>query len=171
MGRAVVLLGAPGSGKSTVGEGLGRLGLRWRDWERELLIRWGSLEAFAANKTQALGEHHRDLLAFVDAAESSAILESTGLSDREFLDRLQHERPDTVIARLDVSQSEALRRIAARQQGRHLIDDAEANRRTWQAFQYLVVPSRCVDLVIDTDVVDALEAARTLLEVLRESSS
>jgi shikimate kinase len=40
----VVLLGAPGSGKSAVGVGLARAGLRWRDWEAELLEAAG--EAF-----------------------------------------------------------------------------------------------------------------------------
>jgi len=166
MGRAVVLLGAPGSGKSTVGEELGRLGMRWRDWEPELLNRWGSLEGFIANKTQALQGHHRDLLEFVDADGSPAILESTGLSDREFLERLQKERPDTIVVRLDVSLPEALRRVAARQQGEHLTDDADANRRSWQAFQDLVVPQRRVDLVIETEGIAAPQTARLILEAV-----
>ena len=59
--QVVVLLGPPGSGKSAVGAALAELGLRWTDRERELLERWGSLEAFVANKTEALRALHDEL--------------------------------------------------------------------------------------------------------------
>jgi len=52
--RVVLLLGPPGSGKTTIGEELGRRGLRWREWEPVILARWGSREAFVARKAEAL---------------------------------------------------------------------------------------------------------------------
>ena len=36
----VVLLGPPGSGKSTIGGALGHVGFRWREWESYILDRW-----------------------------------------------------------------------------------------------------------------------------------
>jgi adenylate kinase family enzyme len=45
----VVLLGAPGSGKTTVGEELARRGLRWREWELWILEQWGSWARSAAS--------------------------------------------------------------------------------------------------------------------------
>ncbi len=166
MGRVVVLIGAPGSGKSSVGEELELLGLRWRDWEPELLARWGGRDGFIANKDVALEEHRRELLEFIDAAMTPAVLESTGLSDRLFLDELRGARPDAFFVRLDVAEESAVERIGARVQGRHFADDEEANRGAWRAFQDFVVPGRVVDLVIDTAVVSAAEAARAIVAAL-----
>ena len=165
MGRAVVLLGAPGSGKSSVGHELGLLGLRWREWEPELLARWGGREGFIAHKQAALAEHHGELLTFVDADHAPAILESTGISDAEFIDKLQ-EREDTFVVRLDVSEAGALRRIAARSSGRHLSDELEANRRVWAAFNQLVVPNRPVNFVVDTEEAATAAIALEILESL-----
>lgn len=170
MGRAVVLLGPPGSGKSTIGTELGRLGLSWRDWEPRLLEAWGDRERFLANKEAALAALHGELREFIESADSAAVLESTGLSDREFLDELQREQPGTFVVRLDVSEDEALRRAAERPQGRHLADDPEANRAVWRAFATHVVPNRRVDLVIDTENVGAAEAALTILRCLRDAA-
>ena len=58
----MILLGAPGSGKTAVGEELARRGLRWREWELWVLERWGSREAFVARKADALPELHRALI-------------------------------------------------------------------------------------------------------------
>lgn len=168
MARAVVLLGPPGSGKSTVGTELGRLGLAWRDWEPRLLEAWGDRQQFLANKEAALAGLHAELRAFIESADSAAVLESTGLSDRDFLDELQREQPGTLFVRLDVSETEALRRAAGRLQGRHLADDLEANRAVWRAFATHVAPNRRVDLVIDTESVGPAEAALTILGRLRE---
>ncbi|MGE3073154.1 MAG: AAA family ATPase [Dehalococcoidia bacterium] len=166
MGRAVVLLGPPGSGKSTIGDELGRAGLRWRDWEPWILESWGTRERFLANKAEALASLHQAILEFIDGAETPAVIESTGLSDREFLDRLCQERRGTFIVRLDVSESEALKRVAARTKGRHLSDAIESNRAVWSAFQHLVVPSRSLSLVIDTERVAIAEAAAKILRAL-----
>jgi shikimate kinase len=148
--RVVVLLGAPGSGKSTLGEALGRRGLRWRDREPEILARWGSRAAFAAAKAEALPALHADIRAWVAEGGAPAVVESTGLSDAPLLDTLARDH-ECLVVRLDVSAEGAAARVAGREAGRHLSDDAGANRAVWHAFQDVVVPSRAADLVVDTE--------------------
>lgn len=162
MTACIVLLGPPGSGKSTVGAVLGSLGYRWREWEPILLARWGSRQAFIANKEQALAEHRAELAAFVREVGNPAVLETTGISDSRFLDALSTDATLFVV-RLDVPLEEALGRVSARARGHHLSDDTERNRATWQAFQEMVVPRRKAHLVIDTVSVGPNEAA-TLID-------
>lgn len=170
MGRIVVLLGAPGSGKSTVGAELGRRGLRWRDWETALLERWGSLEAFAANKDAALAEHHSGVLHLADAGPAPLVYESTGLSEADFLDRLQAERPGTLVVRLDISEEEMLRRVQARPPGQHLSDEADRNLGVLRAFERHVLPNRRVDLVFDAATRSPAEIAGEILSLLRSQN-
>lgn len=150
VGDVVVLLGAPGSGKTTVGEELARLGLRWHEWEPWILEQWGTREAFVARKAEALPALHRAIRAWIAEAGPPAAIESTGLSDASFLDTLRDEHRCLVV-RLDVTSHEALARVATRPRGRHLSDAREGARGVWQAFQDVVVPHRPVDLVIDTE--------------------
>jgi shikimate kinase len=166
VGRVVVLLGAPGSGKSTVGEALGRRGLRWRDLEPEILARWDSLAGFAARKAEALPELHAEILAWVAGPGAPAVVESTGLSDAPLLDALARDH-DCLVVRLDVSAAGAAARVAGREAGRHLSDDAGANRAVWQAFQDVVVPSRCADLVLDTEALAPGAVADVVAAALR----
>ena len=70
--RVVVLLGPPGSGKSAIGEELGRTGLRWRDWEPTILDRWGTRERFIANKAAALPALHEEILDWIRSEDSAA---------------------------------------------------------------------------------------------------
>jgi shikimate kinase len=167
VGCIVVLLGPPGSGKSTIGAELGRRGLRWREWEQELLQRWGSLEAFAANKEEALAEFRERVLAIADADPAPLLFESTGLSDADFLDRIRRERPDTLIVRLDVPEEEAIRRVSARPGGHHLSDEVARNREVWRAFTRYVVQGRRVDLALNTSQIGIDSAAAEILELLR----
>ena len=98
----VVLLGAPGSGKSAVGEELAALGLRWREWERAIVERWGSREDFVANKAEVLEVLHDQMRAFVESPGAAVAIETTGLSESAFLDDLSLEHRLFVV-RLDVS--------------------------------------------------------------------
>jgi shikimate kinase len=163
--RVVVLIGPPGSGKSTIGDELGQRGYRWRSWEEYILERWGGRDAFVAAKDVALPALHEKIRSWIDAEETPAVIETTALSDAPFLDALSRERA-CVFVRLDVSEEEALRRVAARQAGRHLSDDTEANRIVWRAFSSLVVPHRRVDLVISTEHTDPGLAAEQIIEML-----
>jgi hypothetical protein len=156
--RVVVLLGAPGSGKSTIGELLGASGFRWREWEPIILERWGSREAFVAAKAEALPLLHREIRSWIDEDGPIAVIETTGLSDAAFLDDLD-ATGDSFIVRLDVSEAEALRRVESRDPGRHLSDDVTANAAVWRAFRDFVVPMRRCDLVIDTDTTSAADVA------------
>jgi len=149
VGDVVVLLGAPGSGKTTVGEELARRGLRWREWELWVLERWGSRDAFVAQKAAALPALHQAMRTWIAEPGPPAAIESTGLSDAAFLDALGHEHRCLVV-RLDVAEAEALARVATRARGRHLSDALDGARTVWQAFHEVVVPHRPVDLAIDT---------------------
>ncbi|HKE73428.1 MAG TPA: hypothetical protein VKB57_07420 [Acidimicrobiales bacterium] len=150
-GRAViVLLGAPGSGKSAVGAALGALGFRWREWEPEIVARWGSREAFLARKDEALPALHAEIGRWVAAPGGPAVVESTGLSDAPLLDTLARDHACFTV-RLDVSEPEAQRRVAARERGRHLSDDADGARAVWRAFADRVAGVRPCDLVVDTE--------------------
>ena len=169
MARVVVLLGAPGSGKSTVGEELGRRGLRWRDREPEIVARWGSRDAFVARKAELLGVLHAEILGWVAEGGAAAVVESTGLSDAPLLDTLARDH-DCLVVRLDVSRDAAAARVAARERGRHLSDDGAAHRAVWQAFHDLVVPVRPADLVIDTATASPSAAAAAIGDVLRARS-
>jgi GNAT superfamily N-acetyltransferase/shikimate kinase len=147
--EVVVLIGPPGSGKSVVGDALAARGLRWRDWEPEIVARWGSREAFVARKAEALPLLHAEMRAWIAQPGPPVVVETTGLSDAAFLDALAAERTCLVV-RLDVTEDEALRRVAARPRGRHLTDDVEPNRAVWRAFRDRVTPHRRADLVVDT---------------------
>ena len=162
----MVLLGAPGSGKTTVGEELALRGLRWREWELWMLERWGSRQAFLAVKAEALPELHRAIRAWTAEPGPPAAIESTGLSDAAFLDALAGEHRCLVV-RLDVSYDDALARVTTRARGRHLGDDPGGLRPVWQAFDQVVVPARPVDLVIDTARIPPAHAAALLAGMVR----
>ena len=162
----MVLLGAPGSGKTAVGEELARRGLRWREWELWMLERWGSGEAFVAVKAEALPELHGAIRAWIGEPGAPAAIESTGLSDAPFLDALAAEHRCLVV-RLDVSYEDALARVTSRPRGRHLGDDPRGLRRVFQAFQQVVVPARPVDLVVDTARLPPAHTAALVAGIVR----
>ena len=165
MARVVVLLGAPGSGKSAVGEELGRRGLRWRDREPEIVARWGSRESFVARKDELLPVLHAEVVAWVAGGGPPAVVESTGLSDAPLLDSLARDH-DCLVVRLDVSEDAAAARVGARAGGRHLSDDEERNRAVWRAFRDHVVPARPAGLVVDTERATPAEVADAVCDRL-----
>lgn len=163
----VVLLGPPGSGKSTIGRELERRSYRWREWEVLLVERWGSRERFVAAKVEALPALHAEIAAWVREDGAAAVLETTGLSDAPLLDDLV-ATTNALVVRLDVDEEAAMRRVESRARDEHLTDDADANRRVWHAFDEHVRNARAVDLVIDTSVTSPRDAAD--LVVRRRSS-
>ena len=166
MALAVVLLGPPGSGKSTIGQELGQRGFRWREWEIELRERYGGRETFLDRKAEALEWLARERTAWARAGEGPAVLESTGLSDAPFLDGLAAE--GTFVVLLDVSPDRAEARIDGRARGGHLTDGLEANRRTRAAFEQDVRSARAVHIVIDTGAMTAAEAALQIASAFAE---
>ena len=166
----VVLLGAPGSGKTSVGERLGASGLRWREWEPLIVERWGSRETFAAAKHEALPALHQEIRDWISGRGAPAVFETTGLSDAPFLAELKGSGGAFVV-RLDVPETEALRRIAARERGRHLTDESHDNQRVWAAFHERVVPNTAVDLVIDTTEESIESSVRTIIDALADCAT
>ena len=162
--KVVVLLGPPGSGKSTIGEELGRRGLRWREWESLILERWGSRENFLEHKAEALPALHEEILAWIASDRSIAVIETTGLSDAPLISVLQGSG-EALVVRLDVPEEEALRRVEVRQQGRHLDDDLADNRAVWRACREQA-DRRDVDLVVDTDVATVESAVAAITSTL-----
>jgi shikimate kinase len=162
--RVVILLGPPGSGKTTVGEELARRGMAWRDVEAELRRRWGSRDRFLERKAEALPVLHAELLGWIGGVDVPAVVESTGLSDAPLLDEIERAH-DCLIVRLAVSERAGLARVAARAPGRHLTDDPRLVEPVRRAFDEFVVPTRRVHLVLDTEertpseVVDVIVAA------------
>ena len=166
MPDVVVLLGPPGSGKSTIGEQLGRRGLRWREWEPVILERWGAREAFLAVKAEALPQLHDEIRRWIAADAPPAVVEATGLSDADFLDGLERDHRCLVV-RLDVGEDEAMRRVTTRDQDRHLTDDVERSRSVWRAFYEGPGTHRRVDLAIDTDRQPAARSTDDILAACR----
>jgi shikimate kinase len=152
----LVLLGPPGSGKSYLGELLARrFALEWTEHERLLLLRWGSREAFVANKVEALAFLESDLRRRILAAGRTVVFESTGVSDRPMLERLLRERR-VAIVKLVVPQELCARRVSERPAGRHLTDDpvSAATFHDWWTRE--VAPGWRADL----DVVNDAEGDR-----------
>jgi shikimate kinase len=166
MGAVVVLIGAPGSGKSSIGEALARRGVRWRDWERTLVERWGSRDEFLDHKAVALEQHHEELAAWIASDPAPCAIETTGLSDHEWLLELRHTN-GTVVVRLQIDEATAMQRMRSRPRGRHLSDDPVHQRGVWEAFHDPAAPQLDVDLVIDTVRTSADDAAEMILALPR----
>jgi shikimate kinase len=158
----VVLLGPPGSGKSTIGRILGELGCRWLDWEATWIERFGSQTGFLAHKDAALEQRYDETLSLMRDGGTPVIFETTGLSDAPFLDRLP-AFPRVLVVRLDVSEAEAVRRVRERTPGEHLTDDLERNRELWHVFSDVVAPRRHAHVVIDTETTRPSEAAAKIV--------
>jgi hypothetical protein len=139
-----------------VGRALAERGYRWREWEQELVDRWGGREAFVANKDEALPAFHAELRAWLDAGPPAATIESTGLSDASLLDELDASER-IFLARFDLEASEAARRCAERPAGEHLTDEPADATRVIAEHERLVRPTRRVDLVVDaTEPIDTI---------------
>ena len=165
-----MLLGPPGSGKSTVGRLLAPHGIRWREWELEIVERWGSRQAFVAAKHTAVPELHRLILDWLDEPGGPAAIESTGLSDAPLLDALDEEGRSLVI-RLDASKDVAAARVATRPKGAHLTDDTADNDRVWDEFDRHVAPHRRTHATIDTSLHVPSEVASRVLALWRRATA
>jgi shikimate kinase len=154
--KVIVLLGAPGSGKSAVARVLrDRFGWRWTDREAGLVERWG--DTFAENKPRALRELHDEIRSEIALGGPVLVHESTGLSEGAFVDELVVG--GAIVVRLEVTRDVALSRIAVRIPGEHLTDDLDRSAAVWDAF---AATPRDADLTCDTELLSAEEIAERI---------
>ena len=99
----------------------------------------GRRDAFLRSKATALPELHAEIRRWIGSDSTPAVIETTGLSDAPLLDDLD-AAGETFVVRLDVSEQDALHRVAERDRGRHLSDDPEHNRSVRRAFATRVPP-------------------------------
>jgi shikimate kinase len=163
--EAILLIGPPGSGKTAIGYELAeRHGFRYTDYEAGLVERYGPVELFVRHKNRAIPELHRTITASLDANLPPLVIETTALSEREFIDGLIASRR-TFTVLLNVSLETALARIGERPRGRNLSNSPGTNEWIWERFAD-AHRERQADLRIDTEAVTAEEAARRIAEAV-----
>ena len=162
----VILFGPPGSGKTAVGHELASAyGYRYREYEAELVELYGPLETFVRYRKQAVADVHAAILGSIDRSLPLAVLETTALSEREFIDGLIRDRSVFTVC-LDVPLELAIERVESRPRGRNLSNGPGTNQRIWERFAE-AHRDRQYDLRIDTGVTDVAESARLIDEAVR----
>ena len=105
-----------------------------------------------------------EIVRWIASEPTPAAMETTGLSDASLLDELE-AGGEAFVVRLEVTEDEALRRVADRARGRNLSDDPEHNRSVWHAVQAAAASHR-TDLRIDTTAVSATTAAALIADAV-----
>lgn len=154
-------MGPPGAGKTAVGYELAaQFGFRYTDYEAGLVERYGPVELFVRYRKQAIPALHRHIEESIDASHPPLVLETTAISEREFIEKLT-ERYRTFTALLEAPLDVALERIGERPRGRNLSNSPGTNQWIWEKFEE-THSGREVDLRIDTVAVEPIEAARLI---------
>lgn len=157
----IVLVGAPGSGKTAIGNELAsRYGYRYRDFEAELVEIYGPLETFVQHKNKAILDVHRVIVNTIAESGPVVVIETTALSEQDFIDDLIRTHRSLTV-RLDVSLPNALERIQNRVKGRNLSNGIGTNQWIWERF-YEVHEKREFDLRIDMNRESVSVAARSI---------
>ena len=164
-----MLVGTSGSGKTWVGETLaGALGLEFIDMEGLLLERAGTTQRFLEQKEAALQwfevQVHRRL---VDS-DRTLIFEIGAFSQRDLLQRLRKAYRVLLVhvtAPLDIRQA----RIAARPEGRNLVNDPEAATRFDEVYLREIAPTLGFDLTLFNATLTPETLADTLRAEIREA--
>ncbi|MEX1103656.1 MAG: hypothetical protein WED87_05380 [Dehalococcoidia bacterium] len=129
----IVLVGPPGSGKTSIGLALGVRGYWFEDREAALVTQYGSIEEFRRQKTEAVARLHAGFLEAMRAEPRPWVYESTALTERDFVARLR-EAFGGFAVRLEVPVETTAGRIANREPGGNLTNDQALIRIQWQAF-------------------------------------
>jgi shikimate kinase len=152
---AIVLIGPPGCGKTHLGHGLHERGLaRFHELEPELLLRFGTGADFAARKQEALAFVEASHRAQLATGGRPAVLESTGLSDRELLLRLASEYR-LLLVWVDTPRDVCVARVQARPPGRNLNNDSDFTASFYDYWQRTVAPAWSFEVIADGVEADA----------------
>jgi len=164
--EAIILIGPPGSGKTVIGFELAeRFGYRYTDYEAGLVEKYGPVELFVRYKKQAIPELHRTIIATIDPAQPPIVVETTALSERDFIEELIAAHR-TLIVLLSATLETALERIESRPRGRNLSNSPGTNHWIWERFDE-AHGAREADLKIDTESVSVSEASSMIDDAAR----
>ncbi|MGI9328081.1 MAG: hypothetical protein ACR2PZ_22865 [Pseudomonadales bacterium] len=130
----VYLMGPPGSGKSTLGNELNRLGIAdFTDLEPMLVRKYGSGEKFAKQRPMVhrwIRNFYREQLTTVSLP---VVVETTGIGDRPFLEELC-TKYRVLFVKLDTPRDQCVARVGSRASGQHV--NEHSSEATGRFFDY-----------------------------------
>ena len=166
--QRITLVGLMGSGKTTVGEALGRrLGWRYRDNDLELLARFGANAAELADRNGVDALHAAEsavLLDLLNEDECSVITAAASTLERPACRRALADRAYVVWLR---AKPATLAGRAAQGEARPLEKDVELQLRR-QARRRHPLLERLADLTVDTTDLDAERLADQIARAFDE---
>lgn len=166
----VALIGPPGSGKTHLGLLLASsLGFDFVETEKELIERYGSREAFIADKRAALAELERSLRGRAASSAVAVVIEGTGLSDGPMLNRLRADFP-CVFVEVFAPRALCVSRVQAREHGRNLSNDPEETARFHDFWLREVAPRYAFDLEVVNDGASDAAIVRAVSELVGSMS-
>ena len=165
----IILMGPPGAGKTYLAKRLrDEHACRYSELEPQLLARFGTGPEFAQNKRQALQFTESALRAQHAHAGRPVIVESTGLSDRDILLRLQRDFRLLFVKVLPAVET-CVARVERRAAGANLNNDPAFARSFHEFWQLEVATQYEFDLCIRNETEDTEAGLAAIVRLLATS--